>query len=112
MNLHQHLAKIPLTEAAMKKVWNWASALSPEKRERLRARWGVRRAVAKSANAKFIPDAVTEATQSTTVFFSIEKARKVLGYEPRVRFAEGMKLVEQWLRYATYPLINDLELTI
>jgi len=26
----------------------------------------------------------------------------MLGYEPRVRFAEGMKLVEQWLRYAAY----------
>jgi hypothetical protein len=26
----------------------------------------------------------------------------VLGYEPRVRFSEGMKLVEQWLRYAAY----------
>jgi nucleoside-diphosphate-sugar epimerase len=45
---------------------------------------------------------VTEATQSTTVFFSIEKARKVLGYEPRVQFAEGMRRVEQWLRYAAY----------
>ena len=98
----QMLMQVPLTEAAMKKAWNWVSALPPEKRERLRARWGVRRAAANSNNAKFIPDAVTEGTQSTTVFFSIERARKVLGYEPRVRFAEGMKLVEQWLRYAAY----------
>jgi nucleoside-diphosphate-sugar epimerase len=45
---------------------------------------------------------VTEATQSTTIFLSIEKARKMLSYEPRVRFADGMKLVEQWLRYAAY----------
>ncbi len=45
---------------------------------------------------------MTEATQSTTVFFSVEKARKLLGYEPQVRFADGMKLVEQWLRYAAY----------
>jgi hypothetical protein len=98
----QMLMQIPLTEAAVKKAWNWVGSLPPEKRERLRARLGVRRAAAKSANAKFIPDAVTEATQSTTVFFSIEKARKLLGYEPRVRFADGMKRVEQWLRYAAY----------
>jgi nucleoside-diphosphate-sugar epimerase len=98
----QMLMQIPLTEAAMKKAWNWVSSLPPEKRERLRARLGVRRPPAKSANAKFIPDAVTQATQSTTVFFSIEKARKLLGYKPRVRFADGMKLVEQWLRYAAY----------
>jgi nucleoside-diphosphate-sugar epimerase len=98
----QMLMEIPLTEAAMKKAWNWISSLPPEKRERLRARLGVRRAAPKSTNGKFIPDAVTEATQSTTVFFSIEKARKLLGYEPCVRFADGMKLVEQWLRYAAY----------
>jgi nucleoside-diphosphate-sugar epimerase len=98
----QMLMQIPLTEAAMKKAWAYISSLPPDKRERLRTRFGVRRAAPKTANAKFIPDAVTEATQSTTVFFSIEKARKMLGYEPRVRFADGMKLVEQWLRYAAY----------
>jgi nucleoside-diphosphate-sugar epimerase len=98
----QMLMQIPLMEAALKRTWNWVDSLPPEKRERLRARFGVRRAVAGSTTAKFIPDPVTEATQSTTVFFSIEKARKVLGYEPRIRFADGMKLVEQWLRYAAY----------
>jgi nucleoside-diphosphate-sugar epimerase len=98
----QMLMQIPLTEVVVKKAWNWFSSLPPEKRERLRTRWGVRRPVANSAPAKFIPDAETEATQSTTVWFSIEKARKVLGYEPRVHFADGMKLVEQWLRYAAY----------
>jgi nucleoside-diphosphate-sugar epimerase len=96
------LLQIPLTEAAMKKAWNWVGSMPPEKREKMRARFGVKRAPAKSANAKFIPDEVTEATQSTTVFFSIEKARKMLGYQPRVQFADGMKRVEQWLRYAAY----------
>jgi len=98
----QMLMQIPLTEAGMKKAWNWIGSLPAEKRERLRAHLGVRRAPARSANARFVPDEVTAATQSATVFFGIEKARRVLGYEPRVRFAEGMKLVEQWLRYAAY----------
>jgi nucleoside-diphosphate-sugar epimerase len=101
-DLRQMLMQIPLTETAMKKAWAYVGSLPPEKRERLRARFGVRRAAPESANTKFVPDPVTEATQSTTVFFSIEKARKVLGYEPRVRFADGMKKVEQWLRYAAY----------
>lgn len=96
------LMQIPLTEAAMKKAWSYVSSLPAQKRERLRARFGVRRAAAKPTRARFIPDAVTEATQSATVFFSIEKARKVMGYEPRIQFAGGMKLVEQWLRYAAY----------
>jgi nucleoside-diphosphate-sugar epimerase len=96
------LLQIPLTEAAMKKAWNWVGSMPPEKREKIRARFGVKRASPKSANAKFIPDEVTEATQSTTVFFSIEKAKKMLGYQPRVQFTDGMKRVEQWLRYAAY----------
>ncbi|MGA7294066.1 MAG: NAD-dependent epimerase/dehydratase family protein [Terriglobales bacterium] len=98
----QMLMQVPLTEAAMKKAWNWVGSLPPEKRERLRSRFGVRRAAVKNGNAKFIPDAVTEATQSATVFFSIEKARTLLGYEPRVHFADGMKRVGEWLRYAAY----------
>jgi nucleoside-diphosphate-sugar epimerase len=96
------LLQIPLTEAAMKKAWNWVGSMPPERREKMRARFGVKRAAPRSTNGKFIPDEVTEATQSTTVFFSIEKARKMLGYQPRVQFAEGMKRVEQWLRYAAY----------
>ena len=96
------LMQIPLTEAAMKKAWTYVSSLPPEKRERLRTRFGVRRAAPKSANAKFIPDPVTVATQSTNVFFSIDKARRLMGYVPRVQFADGMHRVEQWLRYAAY----------
>jgi len=97
------LMRIPVTEALMKGAWNWVTSLPPEKRDRLRARFGVRRpAAAASKNGKYIPDPMTVATQSTTVFFSIEKAKRVLGYEPRVKFGEGIQRVEQWLRYAAY----------
>ena len=30
--------------------------------------------------------------------FSIDKARRELGYEPKVGFDEGMRRVEAWLR--------------
>jgi nucleoside-diphosphate-sugar epimerase len=97
------LMRIPVTEALVKWAWNWVTSLPPEKRDRLRARFGVRRTAAVAAkNGKYIPDPVTVATQSTTVFFGIEKAKRVLGYEPRVRFGEGIQRVEQWLRYAAY----------
>jgi len=98
----QMLMQIPVTQAALKKAWNWASSLPAEKRERLRGRFGTKRATAVESNGRYIPDPVTVATQSATVFFSIEKARRVLGYEPRIKFAEGMSLVESWLRYAAY----------
>jgi nucleoside-diphosphate-sugar epimerase len=98
----QMLLQIPATEAALKKLWNWVGSMPSERRDRLKARFGARRNSVPETNGKYIPDPVTVATQSATVFFSIEKARRVLGYEPRVKFAEGIKLVEQWLRYACH----------
>jgi nucleoside-diphosphate-sugar epimerase len=98
----QVLMQIPAAEAVFKRVWNWVTSLPPEKRERLRARFGARPSAVASNNGKYVPDPVTVATQSATVFFSIEKARRVLGYKPRIRFSEGIHLVEQWLRYAAY----------
>ena len=50
----------------------------------------------------FVPDEVTIATQTGTVFFSIEKAKRILGYRPRILFPQGTALVEQWLRFANY----------
>jgi hypothetical protein len=82
----------------MNKMWNWVRSRLPEKRGRLRASLGVRRATEKSARAS--PDVMSEATENTTVWFSFEKARALLGYAPRVHFADEMRLVEQWLRYA------------
>jgi nucleoside-diphosphate-sugar epimerase len=36
---------------------------------------------------------------STTHWFSIEAARRDLGYEPRVSFAEGLMRLEEWLKW-------------
>ena len=35
---------------------------------------------------------------STTHWFSIDAARRDLGYEPRVSFAEGLSRLEEWLK--------------
>ena len=98
----QMLMQIPATQAILKKAWNWASSLPSEKRELLRAQFGAKRPSSAKENGRYIPDPVTVATQSTSVFFSIDKARRVLGYEPNIKFADGIRLVEQWLQYAAY----------
>jgi nucleoside-diphosphate-sugar epimerase len=100
--LRQMLMQVPVAESVMKRTSSWVNSLPPEKRDWLRARFGVQQGRAPSASTRFIPDSVTVATQSTTVFFSIEKARNILGYEPRIHFADGMQRVEQWFRYAAY----------
>ena len=37
---------------------------------------------------------------TTNVAFSIEKARRVLGYDPNIDFAEGMDRATAWIKWA------------
>lgn len=99
----QMLLRIPLSARALAGLWRWSSSLDEQSRARLRERIGVRKTVAiATQNGRFIPDEVTLATQTGTVFFSIAKAQKLLGYQPRISFSQGISLVEQWLRFANY----------
>ena len=99
----QMLLQIPASERLLTRAWGWLASLPEEKREKIRARIGVPRQIRPlQSNGQHMPDEVTFATQTTTVFFRIDKARDLLGYRPRVSFNEGMRLVEQWLRFANY----------
>jgi nucleoside-diphosphate-sugar epimerase len=103
------LLEIPACREVLAPLWRSLEAMPPEKRQRLRSllHGGTRngngaRNLAAAAGNGYIPDQVDLATQTGTVFFAIDKARRLLGYEPRVQFAQGIKLVEQWLRFANY----------
>jgi nucleoside-diphosphate-sugar epimerase len=99
------LQRIPVCERGLAKLWPWLQSLSEEERQRLRKRLGLASnttAVSDSNGRPNFPDPVTFATQTGTVFFRIDKARKLLGYTPRVPFVQGIHLVEQWLRFANY----------
>ncbi len=99
----QLLLRIPATKAVLDGLWRWSTSLDEASRDRIRSRVGIRAASPVSnGNQRFMPDADTLATQSTTVYFSIEKARNLLGYEPRIAFDQGIGLVEQWLRFANF----------
>lgn len=101
--LRQLLLRIPATKRVLDGIWHWSASLDESSRERIRARVGIRPArLAMVENHRPMPDTDTLMTQSTTVFFSIEKAKKLFGYRPRVDFTEGMARVEQWLRFANY----------
>jgi nucleoside-diphosphate-sugar epimerase len=98
------LRRIPLSERIQTAVWSWMQSQPEDRRERLRARFGVtgNPEPTNSSNGFSMPDEVTLATQTGTVFFNISKAQRVLGYRPRVPFCHGIKLVEQWLRFANH----------
>lgn len=46
-----------------------------------------------------LPRGVVQVHASQTVF-SVDKARRVLGYDPKVDFAEGMERTAAWIRWA------------
>jgi len=106
----QLLLQIPASERVLSKAWQWLESLNEQQRESVRSRIGVRRPASEPLkNGLRFPDEVTFATQAGTVFFRIDKARELLGYKPRVTFAQGMNLVEQWLRHAAY--LDDVPAT-
>ncbi len=96
----QLLLQIPACERALNAAWQWLESLPEDKREKIRSRVGVPRRKPQPEKTPLMPDEVTFRTQTATVFFSIKKARDVLGYAPRIPFREGMLRVEQWLRFA------------
>ena len=99
------LMQIPLTQRVLSGAWDWLESLNEERRQMVRSRLGVRRPSKNSQGMKQnapMPDEVDFATQTGSVFFRIDKARKILGYEPRVPFRQGIALVEQWMRHTNY----------
>lgn len=96
------LVRIPVCERVLALVWRSLRSIDEGRKERLQARLGSRNAFQIVRNGSYFPDRLTLATQTSSVFFRIDKARQFLGYEPRVPFSQGIKLVEQWLRFASY----------
>jgi nucleoside-diphosphate-sugar epimerase len=100
------LLQIPACERILSALWTHFQAFDQEKQLRLKAKLrgtsGTIGLLPVNDNGKYIPDRATWATESHAVFFRIDKARQVLGYTPRIPFARGIKLVEQWLRFANY----------
>ena len=99
------LERNPLCERSLAMVWRWLQSRSEEQQEQLRFRLGLRTSSVQNGTghaAPPIPDPVTFATQTGTAFFRIDKARRPLGYEPRIPFSRAIGLVEQWLRFANY----------
>ncbi len=100
--LRKMLMRIPACERALAFLWTSLRSSEDGRIGRLRARLVGGTAPAPAKNGMYIPDPTTFATETSTVFFSIDKARQILGYKPRVPFSRGIQLVEQWLRFANY----------
>jgi nucleoside-diphosphate-sugar epimerase len=98
------LMQIPITQRLLSGAWDWLESLSEERRAMVRSRLGVRPPGNSNTTTQNVPmpDEVDFATQTGSVFFRIDKARKILGYEPRVPFRQGIALVERWMRHANY----------
>ena len=96
--------QIPIFENLIQRLWFYYQGLNEERQERFRRRFESRKSSNENSrkHRQAIPSLDTFAIQTGTVFFSIDKARKLLGYQPRVSFSEGMRLTELWLQFANF----------
>lgn len=96
--------QIPIFENLIQRLWFYYQGLDEQRRQRFRRRFESDKSPEESTlnHKQTIPGRDTLAIQTGTVFFSIDKARSLLGYQPRVSFFEGMRLTETWLRFANY----------
>jgi nucleoside-diphosphate-sugar epimerase len=96
------LKEIPLADRMITWAWYRTQTMSEVEKDKLRTRLSGGAPTAKSGMTATMPDAGKVAIQSSDVFFSIDKARQLLGYTPRIQFAEAMQRTEQWLRFASF----------
>lgn len=96
--------QIPVLENLIQRLWYYVQNLNEERKERLRKRIeGSKSSRHRNQGHRIqIPNPEVFAIQTGTVLFSIDKARRLLGYEPHVGFSDGMRLTESWLRAANY----------
>jgi nucleoside-diphosphate-sugar epimerase len=97
------LKQVPVIADLYQWLWYRFQSLNGRTQDRIRARLGGDPLPSRgSASGPPIPDLETLAVQTCETRFSIEKARRILGYNPRIDFAEGMRLTAEWLRFANY----------
>jgi len=96
------LKQIPIADRLLTWAWYKTQAMTEVERDRLRKRLAGGSNNPKLGKAAAMPDAGRAAIQTANVQFDIEKARRVLGYSPRIHFAEAMQRTEQWLRFANF----------
>jgi nucleoside-diphosphate-sugar epimerase len=96
------LKEIPVADRIITWAWYRTQTMSEVEKDKLRTRLSGGGPALNSAGSNAMPDAAKVAIQSSDVLFSIEKARRLLGYSPRIQFAEAMQRTEQWLRFANF----------
>jgi nucleoside-diphosphate-sugar epimerase len=51
------------------------------------------------ATSRVLPSQAEVDIYTTKVVFSIEKACRILGYDPKISFAEGMEYTSAWIKW-------------
>jgi len=101
--LRRLLKRIPVFDSVLSVAWHRMRKMGREDKDRLRNRiLGVNGMASVQASRNSIPDLISCQIQTGSGHFRIDKASRILGYQPRISFAHGIALVEQWLHFANY----------
>ena len=97
------LKQVPIIADFYQWLWYRWQSLDRHTQDRIRTRLGADGLPARAgASASPFPEPETLAMQTCATRFSIAKARRVLGYVPRIGFGKGMHLTKEWLHFANY----------
>lgn len=102
-NVRATLREIPLVDRSVELSKTVARGILPPAMRR----W-IRRnvldernpATAGAGSAIVIPSEAEQQIRTSRVVFSIEKARRILGYEPAIDFEEGIRRTRTWIEWA------------
>jgi hypothetical protein len=98
---HQQLGKVPVVRATIKSAKETGKkVLSPERVRQLKGQG--RLEIPKAPPRYAMPDDGRVSREVYSVYLEIERARKVLGWEPAFTFPQGAALTREWLAFARF----------
>jgi nucleoside-diphosphate-sugar epimerase len=98
---HQQLARVPVVRATIKTAKETGKKVLSRERVRQLKGEGVLRLPPQPARYA-IPDDGRVSREVFSVYFEVERAKKVLGWAPAYTFPQGAALTREWLRFARF----------
>ena len=103
---HQALGSIPVVKRSVQMGMSIAKTLLPAPARRLLRQTLLREKIDGNPDSRaqqessHLPSQAELDVYTANVVFSVEKARRLLGYDPSIDFAEGMERTTAWIKWA------------
>ena len=98
--LRRAIRHVPIFSQGLDAIMDWAYGLPEDKQLRIKERLGLlHRTRPRAAEGVDIPSADQVLRESGKGFAKIDRARRILRYDPIVSFREGLEITKSWLQF-------------